>query len=68
MTQLFVRNRTCDRCIKVVKNELKRLGFSPNCVHLDEVIMSEKLTAENREMIRIGLERQGLQPIDDHSQ
>lgn len=68
MSQLFVKNMVCDRCIKVVKDELERLGFSPHCVHLGEVILSEELTPEDRETVRTGLERFGLELIDDHSQ
>ncbi len=68
MTQLFVKNMVCDRCIKVVKDELEHLGFSPDCVHLGEVTLPEELTPEDRERVRVGLERQGLQLIDGHSQ
>ncbi|MDZ7624923.1 MAG: hypothetical protein U5J96_10865 [Ignavibacteriaceae bacterium] len=43
-TTLYIKNMVCHRCIKVVKDELTRLGYEVPEIHLGEALIksSEK--------------------------
>jgi len=53
------------RCKVVVKEELKKLGLHFIIADMGVVDVMENITAEQREHIRIGLSKSGLELIDD---
>jgi copper chaperone CopZ len=38
-TTLYIKNMVCHRCIKVVKDELTRLGYPVSKIQLGEVLI-----------------------------
>ena len=44
MTQqeLFIKNMVCDRCIRVVRNELERLGYGVSHAELGRVVIDDR--------------------------
>lgn len=64
-TTLYVKNMVCPRCIKVVREEFTRLGLDVRSVILGEVVVggaAEKLPLEK---IRLVLEENGFELIED---
>ncbi len=55
---------TC--CIRVVKNELYRLGFRPKTVKLGKVEIEEEISAEQMRLIDTALRNAGLEIINDN--
>jgi len=53
------------RCKMAVKEELKKLGLHFIVVELGEVEIMEKITAEQREQLKLGLHKSGLELMDD---
>lgn len=53
------------RCKMAVKEELKKLGLHFIVVELGEVEIMEKITAEQREQLKLGLHNSGLELMDD---
>ena len=54
-----------NRCKLAVKEELKNLGLHFIVVELGEVEVMEKITAEQRDELKIGLHNSGLELMDD---
>jgi AraC-like DNA-binding protein len=62
---LHIKNMVCNRCIKVVKEELKKLGFEVKMIVLGEVVIyseDEKIPFDKIEMV---LNENGFELIDD---
>jgi AraC-like DNA-binding protein len=55
----------CNRCIMVVEDELKKMGYSPERVQLGEVELSGELQAEKISEIGQHLKIFGFEIIDD---
>ena len=55
----------CNRCIMVVTEALKRMGFTPLSVELGTAILQEPINAEERAVIKPVLEAYGFELIDD---
>ena len=55
----------CNRCIMVVTEALKRMGFTPLSVELGTAILQEPINAEERAAIKPALEAYGFELIDD---
>lgn len=55
----------CLRCIKVVREELQKLGIEYNSVQLGEVKLAEEIPAEKHDRLRITLLENGFELIDD---
>jgi len=53
------------RCKIVVKEELKKLKLSFNSIELGEVVLKKNISGEDRELLRLGLLRKGLELMDD---
>lgn len=53
------------RCKIAVKEELKKLKLSHGAIDLGEVTLKKNIHAEDRELLRIGLLRKGLELMDD---
>jgi AraC-like DNA-binding protein len=64
-TTLFVKNMVCDRCIRVVTEELRNLGLDIRSVLLGEVVV----TGESRDLpldrIQHALRNNGFELIED---
>lgn len=65
MKKLYIKNMVCQRCIKVVREELNKLGISYNSVQLGEVQPAEEITTEKLEKLRASLLENGFELIDD---
>lgn len=62
---LFIKNMVCNRCIMVVHEQLLKIGFEPESVHLGSVVFSNPLSAEDVKRIKETLEPIGFELIDD---
>jgi AraC-like DNA-binding protein len=64
-TALHIRNMVCNRCVRVVSEELARLGHSVQRIGLGEAVISGPLNDQAREAIRKVLEKNGFELIED---
>jgi AraC-like DNA-binding protein len=64
-TTLYIKNMVCPRCIKVVREELTKLGLDVRNVVLGEVEVSGDLQDLPLEAIRRVLEENGFELIQD---
>ncbi len=65
MSTLYIKNMVCNRCIKVVQNELDKLGLETNSITLGEVSFDSELTSVERNMVGEALIPLGFEVIDD---
>ncbi|RMD51110.1 MAG: AraC family transcriptional regulator [Ignavibacteria bacterium] len=65
MTQLFIKNMVCPRCIKVVTEELKKLGLNPVNVQLGEVELNNSPEEIDIPKLKSALEKEGFELIED---
>src|SRR5215207_5880142 len=66
MATLYTKNMVCNRCKIVVRQELEKLGFSPEKIELGEVQLREAtLTSDQLEQIGRALTAVGFERIDD---
>ena len=63
--KLFIKYMVSIRCKMVVKSELDKLGLHYLKVELGEVIVKENLTEEQRNQLKAGLLRSGLELMSD---
>ena len=68
MTTLRIKNMVCDRCKRVVRDELDALGLSVQRVELGEVDVAGSLTDARLESVRNVLEINGFELLDDKQQ
>jgi AraC family transcriptional regulator len=61
---LYVKNMVCDRCIRIVKEELEKIGLDVRSIRLGEVVIAAN---DMPDMVRIRnvLEKNGFELIDD---
>ncbi len=64
LTTLYIKNMVCGRCIKVVREELGRLGYDVIRIELGEVVVASGKPL-NLEKIRIVLDENGFELIED---
>ena len=64
-TSLHIKNMVCNRCIRVVREELSALGFSVRDIELGEVKIVGELTAGDLDRISMMLDDNGFELIDD---
>ena len=64
-TILHIKNMVCNRCIKVVQDELTGLGYNIKAIELGEVTLTEKLLESNIDQISQVLTDNGFELIDD---
>ena len=64
-TVLHIKNMVCNRCIKVVREELTDLGFTIESIELGEVKLNEQLSEKDAGKIRQVLADNGFELIDD---
>ena len=65
LTILHIKNMVCNRCIKVVADELTKLGYSVKSIELGEVQLMESLDENDTNKIRKVLTENGFELIDD---
>jgi len=65
MEKLYIKNMVCSRCVKVVKEELQKLGVDYISVKLGEVELGSPLSAEKAEKLKSALLENGFELIDD---
>ena len=68
MMTLTIRNMVCDRCKRVVRNELEALGLVVNRVELGEVDVNDLPPTVTSDDIRGVLQANGFDLIDDRKQ
>ena len=68
MMLLMIRNMVCDRCNRVVREELETLGLTVNQVELGEVDIDHLPPTVTLEDVRRGLQASGFDLIDDRKQ
>lgn len=64
-TQIFIKNMVCNRCIKVVKEEIEKLGFEVQTINLGEVVVNTSSNNINYIALKKSLEENGFELIDD---
>ena len=62
---LHIKNMVCNRCIKVVKEELEKLGLDVKNITLGEVELSTYLNKELQKKVQKVLEENGFELIVD---
>ena len=65
ITTLYIKNMVCPRCIKVVNEELRRLGIDVRSVVLGEVVVSGRKENLPIGQIKQALEENGFELIED---
>ncbi len=65
---LTIRNMVCDRCKRVVREELEKLGLSVNRVNLGEVSIEPLPATITLDAVRQTLQANGFDLIDDKKQ
>lgn len=63
--KLYIKNMVCNRCIMVVRDELRRMGLEPLSVTLGEAVLPVAITDEQKAAISKTLESLGFELIDD---
>ncbi|MFZ0453468.1 MAG: helix-turn-helix domain-containing protein [Ignavibacteriaceae bacterium] len=61
---LYIKNMVCNRCIKVVREELEKLGLKVENVILGEAVVSSLEDIDNNQIKNV-LEQNGFELIDD---
>ncbi|QJW90459.1 AraC family transcriptional regulator [Spirosoma taeanense] len=64
----IIRNMVCDRCKRVVREELESLGLTVNRVELGEVDVNELPPTVTLDAIRQALQANGFDLVDDRKQ
>jgi len=63
---LFIQNMASLRCKMLVKQELEKPGINYTTVELGEVSITEELTPEKHDQLKIALQKSGLELMDDN--
>jgi AraC-like DNA-binding protein len=64
-TTLKIKNMVCDRCIRVVREELERLRLEVRSVSLGEAVVRSGKGRINRDTVRLVLRANGFDLLDD---
>ncbi|NHN24660.1 helix-turn-helix transcriptional regulator [Flavobacterium jejuense] len=67
MTKIHIKNMVCNRCILVVKSELEKLGCKIDTIELGEVIVSNDISENEKQIIATKLETFGFEILNDSS-
>ncbi|UCH09201.1 MAG: helix-turn-helix domain-containing protein [Fidelibacterota bacterium] len=65
MTEISIKNMVCDRCIRLVREELASLGFKVVNVELGKAIVDQQLERPDRERIAAVLHNSGFELLED---
>ncbi|WP_159472396.1 helix-turn-helix domain-containing protein [Dyadobacter sp. 3J3] len=63
--RLFIKNMVCDRCIKVVREEMDKLGVGLSHIELGEIETEAELDSEKLIQVKRILETNGFELLDD---
>lgn len=63
--KLFIKNMVCDRCIKVVREEMDKLDIALSHIELGEIETKSELDAEKIVQVKKTLETNGFELLDD---
>lgn len=63
--RLYIKNMVCDRCIKVVKEELGKIDISLKHIELGEVDTESELNEAKISEVKHILEKNGFELLDD---
>jgi AraC family transcriptional regulator len=63
--QLYIKNMVCDRCILVIKEQLKKAGIGFKQVNLGEVELDKEPTPEQLDVLNHNLTAIGFELLDD---
>lgn len=66
--KLFIKNMVCNRCIMVVKDQLKKNGIEPIEVSLGEIEIKDPLSKDKLESLNKDLTSLGFELLDDQRQ
>lgn len=64
-TTLYIKNMVCHRCIKVVKDELTKLGYKVSKIELGEAVIKSSKISPDKSKIRKILVDSGFDLVDD---
>jgi AraC-like DNA-binding protein len=64
-TTLYIKNMVCNRCIKVVHEELEKLGHDVRSIVLGEAVVGGELDAAGTKKVKAMLEENGFELIED---
>jgi len=64
---LHIKNMVCNRCIKVVKEEMEKLNYGIEKIVLGEVVITSDKEKFNLEKIKKALEENGFELIDSRN-
>lgn len=64
-THLLIKNMVCNRCIKVVKEELEKIGLIVNNISLGEVVTESAISKALHDKIKSVLSENGFELIED---
>ncbi len=64
-TKLFVKNMVCPRCIKVVGEELHKLGLTVKEIELGEVLVEEDGSQIPYDKVKEALQKEGFELLED---
>ena len=64
-TTLYIKNMVCNRCIKVVHEELEKLGHDVRSIVLGEAVIGGTLDAAGMKNVKVMLEENGFELIED---
>lgn len=62
---LYIRNMVCNRCITVVNQLVRHLGFTPLKVALGEVVIDRQLSVVEKEILQNELQANGFDIIEE---
>ncbi|MFH1195851.1 MAG: AraC family transcriptional regulator [bacterium] len=62
---LYIKNMVCNRCIKVVREELEKIGLTVLKIFLGEVEVKGEINLGTRDQIKSILELNGFELIED---
>ncbi|MBD2755709.1 helix-turn-helix domain-containing protein [Spirosoma validum] len=65
---LIIRNMVCDRCKRVVREELEKLGLVVNRVELGEVDVADLPANLTLDEVRLAMQNNGFDLVDDKKQ
>src|SRR5512141_281665 len=66
-TTLHIKNMVCNRCIKVVREELEKLRLDVRSIALGEAVVAGGVLPRDLERIKQSLEQNGFELIEDRS-
>lgn len=67
-SELSVKNMVCNRCIRVVREELQNLGYQVNHISLGKVSLQGNLSDQDISRIRETLAGNGFELLEDQQQ